>query len=161
MSIYQDEETYFNDYIVKTFGKELLADYDRFNKQIYLEGVEALAKNIQNLLIIETGTYPNRPDLGVGINKYLFEPLTPDTIEDLKSEINKQITRYIGYLYGNIECDIQESDINSNHKYNTLLLKILISRDNDNLNLNKTYYGFNILFGVNNVTNRLVSRIII
>lgn len=161
MAIYQDDEMYFNDYVVKTFGKELITEYDKFNKQVYLEGVVALAKNIQNLLIIEPGTYPNRPDLGVGINKYLFESLNPETISKLKREINQQITRYIGYLYGDIECDIKESNINSNKNFNTLLLKIIISKDNDNLDLKKTYYGFNILFGVNNVTNKLVSRIII
>lgn len=143
------------------FKKELLIDIDIFKKPIELEGLNALAQVIQNLIIIEPGTYPNQPELGVGISNYLFEFLDDLTARDLKNNIDNQIARFINFGDAEITSEIKVS--NSNGKTNTLLITIVIENLNAQFSLNdeNRYLGFNLLFGVNNNTNKLVSKIVL
>jgi hypothetical protein len=55
----------------------------------------ALARVLQTLIILMPGTYPNAPDMGVGIEQYLFEFLDGVTIQQLTQRLRDQIDTYI------------------------------------------------------------------
>lgn len=69
-------------------------DVDLFGDNKVYTGMLGLAKRIQFLLLTEPRTYPEDPDLGVGIKQFLFE-LIPEAKDSLKELVMRQITRYI------------------------------------------------------------------
>ena len=56
-----------------------------------LRGINAIVKNVQILLFINKGSYPFDPDLGLGIQNFLFEP----SDERTRTTIQKQVTDVI------------------------------------------------------------------
>ena len=84
-----------NTSIKEFYKKELLFSIDNFNRPAEYENTLALAKLIQNLILMEPGTYPNMPEMGVNIGKYRFEFLDSQLIRLLKDKITEQIQIYI------------------------------------------------------------------
>lgn len=137
------------------FGKELYFNLDK-NNNISEEKI-ALAQTVQNLCLIEPGTYPNNPDLGLGIENYEFEFLDNTTINRLKTELEEQISKFI----------ITKYVINSNiltTKYgnkNLLIVAIKIADDNnDGENYTENDEPINIVFGKDN-KKKILSQIIL
>jgi len=57
-------------------------------------------------------SYPDDPDMGVGIENYEFEFMDRETLSDLNSRINNQINRYIPSInIANILVDIINNDM--------------------------------------------------
>jgi|GEM_PF-3379245 len=77
------------------FNQEALLQVDVFSRPEYRSDLESLAQVIQNIIIIEKGTYPNQPELGVGIKNYLFEIIDGRTIVTLEENIKDQVYRFI------------------------------------------------------------------
>ena len=92
----------------KFFGKELYLDENNFGQPYELNNLEGLAQTIQNIIIIEKGTYPNTPNFGVGISNYLFELLDNITLSELTNSINNQISTYINSIKVSIHLSDQE-----------------------------------------------------
>jgi len=137
------------------FKKEILLAEDGLFSQTYREDLEAYAQVIQNILIIEKGTYPNMPDLGIGIKNYLFEIYSSELVTELESEIRKQ-TRTYAPVNG-IELDI---DINYENKI--LYIKFSIYReDGTDIIKNEQSLSFYLLYGLQESTNILKSKLII
>jgi len=119
-----------DDYIPASmkFKKELFLDVNNFIKPVERDDVVALAQVIQNLLIYEKGTFPNQPNLGIGISNYLFEFGDDQGIMELESEINRQINNFIDVFNINVQIDIKLIPNTKNKNINTLSIRFLISR---------------------------------
>ena len=77
------------------FRKELLLEIDEYTQPAHRDELVALAQTIQNLIIIEKGTYPNDPNFGVGIGRYIFELMDEQTVSEIRTEIERQVNKYI------------------------------------------------------------------
>jgi len=75
-------------------GGETSFSVDNFKSNKISNRMEALARKIEFLLITEKGTYPDDPDLGIGVKTYIFE-FKSDVLSQLRSEINTQVKKYL------------------------------------------------------------------
>lgn len=79
---------------------EYLLTTDSFKTPTEVTGKRAKAVLITRLLLLEPGTNPLHPNMGVGIgSKYRF--ITTDDLPELKLRIEKQIAAYLPLLQGN------------------------------------------------------------
>lgn len=90
------------------FRRELQLAINEYSQPAYREEFEALAQTIQNLVILRKGTYPNDPDLGVGLIEYIFELKDSITIGQLQTEIERQIEKFIIHPNIIVSVTIQE-----------------------------------------------------
>jgi hypothetical protein len=104
-------------------------------------------------MIVETGTYPNQPQLGVGIENYEFEFLDNQTLTELKEKVDGNLKKFIPtFLTVNFEVDT----IQNNMGKNILFFSFLVS-DNNN------YYGtsqINMLIGKED-NGKVISKILL
>lgn len=150
-------DNYYSDkYKEIRFKQEALLDSDNFNQPLYREGLEALAQTIQNIIFIEPGTYPNQPFLGVGISKYLFEILDAQTISDINSEIENQISTFINYNNIRVTCNVNKVTDKKTTRYNTVSITVSL------VNIVRgTSVTFNYLFAGNSKNRKVVSELIL
>lgn len=76
----------------KTFGTELYLTTDHHDR---LKEEEAIVQTIQNLCFIKPGTYPNDPDLGLGIEDEQFELIDALYLDNFKNKLDTLIEKYI------------------------------------------------------------------
>lgn len=127
-----------------------------YNHQHILEDMEAMGQTIQNLIIMKKGTYPNTPNLGVGIEDYLFEILDNETISDINSNINKQLNQYIVSSSVNIDVKVIQLK-NSNANLNSLKIDVTLSDTIDISNIQ----SFSYVFAANKLTKRMVTKLVL
>lgn len=137
------------------FKDEVLLARNEFNTNATYKDLLALAQTIQNLCIIEAGTYPNQPELGLGIENYEFELLTTRVLLDLQEKLDSQLKQFIPTNRYNI--DYKVDTIENKEKKHILLLTFLVT---DTYSANKVY-EFNLLFGKDVNTGRIVSKLIL
>jgi phage baseplate assembly protein W len=93
---------------------------------------------LTNLLLTVPGERLNLPFFGVGLKQFLFEQITEETSENLKSVINNQVSRYIP--------EIEVSNIRLKDKDQVLHLtinyKVLSNSENDSITLSFTNTNF-------------------
>jgi phage baseplate assembly protein W len=66
-----------------------------------IAGIKALVKfHLKNLLLTYPGEKISDPEYGVGIKKYLFEPLTEETLNYIEDEVETAIISNLRYLTG-------------------------------------------------------------
>ena len=127
-----------------------------YNHQHMLEDMEAMGQTIQNLIIMKKGTYPNTPNLGVGIEDYLFEILDNETISDITSNINNQISQYIVSSSVNIDVKVIQLK-NSNANLNSLKIDVTLSDTIDISNVQ----SFSYVFAANMLTRKMVTKLVL
>lgn len=147
------------------YKDELLLDFDMFQKPAVRKDILALAQQIQNLVIIEKGTYPNQPNLGVGIANYLFELGDTFTLEKLRTEIDKQIDMFIDPKDFNIEINLQMIE-GPNKRINTLSLgivaeRISLNRTHEDTVIDQDYSYAQLLIGANTTNRKIISKILV
>ena len=130
--------------------KEFLLEINEFNESKNYDGLLALAKLIQNLVIAEVGTYPNNPDLGIGIQQYKFEFLDDITINKIQSKIELQLAKYIPDS-GVDNIVIEKS--NDNNNVLGIMFTLEQSIDDEN--------AFILAFSQSKSSSEVVSKIII
>ncbi|AMS01316.1 base plate wedge subunit [Bacillus phage AR9] len=108
------------------FKSELLLEKSIYNTNAERKDLEALAQTIQNLMIIEQGTYPNQPELGVGIENYQFEFIDDQLKQELKEKVDNQISKFIPTNIG-IQFDLDTVDNDRGSKI--LVFTFIVSRD--------------------------------
>lgn len=64
-----------------------------FSQIVTLE--ESLKRDFENLLMTNPGEWPMRPEIGVGIKKYLFSSFAGPEIAELKSIIIDQVGKFL------------------------------------------------------------------
>ena len=83
---------------------ELGFDLDDFGKPICYAGKEAWIHQILQLCIMEPGSIPSNPTIGVGMKKYDY--LLEDDRKKLANEINRQVPIFFPDMPF-VNCDIQ------------------------------------------------------
>lgn len=79
----------------ESLKEEFILEIDSFEKVNSISDVYALAKLFQTLVLLKPMTYPNHPDMGIGIEQYKFEYLDTETIAEIESNIRSQVARYM------------------------------------------------------------------
>lgn len=139
----------------KFFGKELYLDENNFGQPYELNNLEGLAQTIQNIIIIEKGTYPNTPNFGVGISNYLFELLDNITLSELTNSINNQISTYI--VSESVSVDVYIDHLSENNKnINSIKVSIHLSDQEQSEGI-----AFDYLFAGNTNNKKFISKLII
>ena len=72
--------------------REYLISVNKLNEPVVEKGQRAIALLLLRLILLDPGSDPLHPDMGVGIRKYRF---SVDTLNDLKDRVKKQIERYL------------------------------------------------------------------
>ena len=74
---------------------------------------EAVNFHLKNLLLTFPGERLSNQTYGIGIQKYLFEPILPAVINSMESEVESAIREYIGYISALLVQVIPNEDNNS------------------------------------------------
>ena len=87
--------------------------------QNHTELERSVKQNILFLMQTNPGEWPAKPELGIGVNKYLFENYTVDSLNNLKLAIKSQIKKYMPFLkvevFFQTEDDLGNSLIDNNY----------------------------------------------
>jgi hypothetical protein len=110
---------------------EYLFDIDNFGQTQHYDGLIGLAIQCQRLLFIEPGSYPNNPELGVGLKSYQFEFLDDTTLNELSQKIKDQVAKYIPHK-DNLEIQVKKISPNSGKLDNTIAIKFKMSYADSN-----------------------------
>lgn len=76
-------------------SKEQTLWVDDFSNAKEVDELTAVAIRLNNLILMDPGTMPNDPKMGVGIRKYKFEYANTDTIYKLRNNILEQMELYL------------------------------------------------------------------
>jgi len=103
-----------------------------FFKQTF-DTLSAVRSKIYVLFKTMPGERPFNPDFGLGLYRYVFEPITEDRLDFIQSEIERKVAKYIPEV--NIDNLELNEDFNTNVDHNILKVRIGFSLKNDpNLN---------------------------
>jgi hypothetical protein len=81
---------------------------DSFNRPQIFKDKDAVAIKLIELILLDAGTYPTRPNMGVSlISKYRFT--TSDDLDTLKNSISDQISTYLPELTS-VSVSVTEAD---------------------------------------------------
>lgn len=106
----------------------LILDINEFNKNASYDDIYSLVSMVQTLIIMEKGTYPNHPDMGIGIRNYKFEFMDSITLNELRDNIVTQINKYLpNTLISNINVKTIRNELEN--KNNTVIVLIEFSQD--------------------------------
>lgn len=88
--------------------KEYVLNTDDFKQPEEYIGKRAVGLLVLRLLLLEPGTDPIRPEMGVGlVSKYRY--MFPDRIDELKKNISDQLMTYL-VPYQNVGIEMWEED---------------------------------------------------
>jgi hypothetical protein len=126
---------------------------DNYNQPHEEIDISALAVRLNTLILMDKGTMPLDPDMGVGIRDFQFEYGTNETMGRIKQEIESQISTYIPVspIY-NIDLVIDKDPD---------LGKKVIYIKFDLINTLQKNKSFVISYKAGNNTNNIVSQIYI
>ena len=94
------------------------SDVDGFD--MLKDGKRLISFHLKNLLFTSPGEKIEDPAYGIGIRRFLFEPLTPSSVNIIKGEIETQISVNLSYLNlksVDIDMDEEGSSISVSIKY--------------------------------------------
>lgn len=74
--------------------REYLLSVDDFNNPQVVEGKSAVALLLSRLIMLEPGSDPLHPEMGVGIKNYRFDA-NKNVIDEIRNAIQKQIEVYL------------------------------------------------------------------
>lgn len=72
--------------------REYLFSVNEFNEPAKVENKSAIALLLVRLIMMDPGSDPLHPDMGVGIRNYRY---SADNLEDLRSRVQTQIETYL------------------------------------------------------------------
>ena len=79
--------------------REYLLTVDEFSNPQVVEGKSAVALLLSRLILLEPGSDPLHPDMGVGIRRYRFNS-NKDNLQTLQTAIEKQVDTYLPTFQG-------------------------------------------------------------
>lgn len=91
--------------------KEYVIGTNDFNQPEEYVGKRAVGLLVERLLLLEPGTDPMRPEMGVGlVSKYRY--MFPDKLTELKNNVADQLERYLfPYQTVNIKFSIKDKEL--------------------------------------------------
>ena len=90
--------------------KEYTLSINDLNEPKILYGREAIATILVRLLLLQPGTFPDRPEMGVGlVANYRYSD--KEKISDLRKEIEEQVKTYLPrYQAVNVKCILNKDN---------------------------------------------------
>ena len=79
--------------------REYLLTVDEFSNPQVVEGKSAVALLLSRLILLDPGSDPLHPDMGVGIRRYRFNS-NKDNLQTLQTAIEKQVDTYLPTFQG-------------------------------------------------------------
>jgi hypothetical protein len=79
--------------------REYLLSVNEFSNPQVVEGKSAIALLLSRLLLLEPGSDPLHPDMGIGIKNYRFNN-DKDVLSELKKKINDQLEKFLPTFQG-------------------------------------------------------------
>lgn len=99
--------------------KEYLLTTDSFNNPTTLENQNAIGMLLMRLLLLEPGTNPLYPNMGVGINRYRY--ILSNNLESLRANVEDQVETYMPEYFSNASVKLQVT------QHNNLLIRITVN----------------------------------
>ena len=91
--------------------REYLLTVDEFSNPQVVEGKSAIALLLSRLILLEPGSDPLHPDMGVGIKKFRFDA-NKDVLYEIQKVIEKQVETYLPSFQGTeVELALTEDKI--------------------------------------------------
>lgn len=144
----------YSDLIQECKKKEFILDVNDFGQCESVSNLFALARQIQTLFFLEPNTYPNHPEMGIGIGNYKFDFLDSVTLTAIK---NKAINQIAQYIPNNDVADViveAITDAQSNENSIGVMIELLDKMDKKE--------NFILVFSQNSIkTSKTVSKIYI
>lgn len=105
--------------------REACLSIDEFNKPLILRGKDAISTLLIHLILLEPGTYSNKPGMGVGlVSRYRYND--EQSLEKLKTDIKNQVDAYIPE-FDAVDVNVYMDRHNSNKtKGNEIIIEIVI-----------------------------------
>jgi len=73
---------------------------------------EAIKQNMKMLILTVPGERVMEPDFGVGLRRWLFRPLTPQTFEEIATAIRQQVNQYLPFVgFRGISIETADQDV--------------------------------------------------
>ncbi len=85
--------------ITQVKQREYLLTVDEFSNPQVVEGKSAIALLLSRLILLEPGSDPLHPEMGVGIRKYRFNS-DKDLLNIIQKDIEKQVDTYLPTFQG-------------------------------------------------------------
>lgn len=112
--------------------KEYHIDTDDFNQPRVSKGREAIGVLLVRLLLLEPGTDPMRPEMGVGLQtkyRYMF----PDRLSDLRKDIYTQLETYLApFQRIEIVLSVNDKELQLDITINDNVYKYVTQQQEDN-----------------------------
>lgn len=98
---------------LETYVQEACLTTDEFNRPKILKGREAISTLLIHLILLEPGTYPSRPEMGVGlISRYRYND--EESMKKLKQDIEDQVNLYIPEFNSvNVDISLAKDSLNN------------------------------------------------
>ena len=122
--------------------REYLLSVDNFNKPKVLDGDEAIALMLLRIILLEPGSDPLHPEMGVGLKNYRYSLSRKTEIEDA---IMAQITQYLPEFSTSsvniVEindkkiCNIEITIDNTTYVYDSASMPVALSIEDLNSNI--------------------------
>lgn len=137
------------------FGYEYRLNFTNFEQQEIVSDMDALAVIFQRIIFFRKGDFPNQPELGVGIEDYVFELMTPENISKIEREIKEQCSRFAPTQYS---YDVKVEQMLVNDKKTALAVFVYLSKYNEE---DSKEPSFAILFNKSRKDGKIISSIYI
>lgn len=99
-----------------------------FFKQTF-DTLSAVRSKIYILLKTDPGERIFNPTFGLGMRRYLFEPITQYTVDDIKQQIHDKIAQYVPEVYiSQLEVNV---DFNGNADRNEIIINLTVNLKKD------------------------------
>lgn len=102
---------------------------------------ENIKQNVRFLLLTSPGEWPGRPEIGVGVKRFLFSNYPSSEILGIHKAIKDQFSRYMPFV--NIESKLIDRDQNGNSLIDGNQIKLMVTYSVPSLN-----YTDSIVMGV-------------
>jgi len=111
---------------------EFLLHIDDVNGKIaHCDELKAFARLVQRIIIMRPMSYPDEPEMGVGIADYEFEFMDKITLNAIGDKIRSQITKYIpNSNVGNIIVDTIYNEKEKRKNTIGVLINLVRSKEN-------------------------------
>ena len=137
------------------FGFDFVLDFNDFEQQQVVNDMEALAMIFQRIILFRKGDFPNQPELGVGIEDYIFELMDPETIKKIENDIKTQCNRFAPSKY-TYEIKVEQMLVNG--KKSALAVFVYLSKYNET---ETNEPSFAILFNKSRKESKMLSTVYI
>ena len=112
--------------------KEYIIGTDDFKQPKKVLGKKAIGVLLVRLLLLEPGTDPMRPEMGVGlVSKYRY--MFPDNLGELKRDISDQLARFLfPYQRIGINMKVEDKELRMDITINDTTYKYVTEEQEDN-----------------------------